>query len=120
MAAAWCTWPIRQRTSGAAALMPYAELRGVRTWYENWGSGEPLVVLQGGIVDSRFLEPNMGLAERFHVFAPDRRGHGRSPDVEGPMTFDAGDDDTVALLEDVVGGPANLLGHSIGAFIALL
>jgi pimeloyl-ACP methyl ester carboxylesterase len=101
--------------------MPYANLRGFRTWYEERGSGEPLVLLHGGVVDSRFFEPNYAeLGERFHLYAPDRRGHGRSPDVEGPMTFEAGVDDTIALLEDVVGGPAHLLGHSNGAFIAML
>jgi pimeloyl-ACP methyl ester carboxylesterase len=101
--------------------MPYADLRGIRTWYQERGSGEPLVLLHGGIVDSRFFEQNLpDLAERFHVYAYDRRGHGRSPDVEGPMTFEAGVDDTVALLEDVIGGAADLLGHSNGAFIAML
>jgi len=102
-------------------VTPSVDLRGVRTWYDERGSGEPLVLLHGGIVDSRFFEQNIpDLAERFHVYAPDRRGHGRTPDVEGPMTFEAGVDDTVALLEDVVGGPAHLLGHSNGAFIGLL
>jgi pimeloyl-ACP methyl ester carboxylesterase len=101
--------------------MPYADLRGIRTWYQERGSGEPLVLLHGGIVDSRFFEQNLpDLAERFHVYAYDRRGHGRTPDVEGPMTFEAGVDDTVALLEDVIGGAADLLGHSNGAFIAML
>jgi pimeloyl-ACP methyl ester carboxylesterase len=101
--------------------MPYADLRGIRTWYAEEGDGDPLILLHGGIVDSRFFEPIIGaLAGRFHVYAPDRRGHGRSPDVEGAMTFEAGVDDTVALLEDVVGGPAELVGHSNGAFIALL
>jgi pimeloyl-ACP methyl ester carboxylesterase len=101
--------------------MPYVDLRGVRSWYEERGRGEPVVLLHGGIVDSRFFEPNLSeLAAQFHVYAPDRRGHGRTPDVEGPMTFEAGADDTIALLEDVIGGPAHLVGHSNGAFVALL
>jgi pimeloyl-ACP methyl ester carboxylesterase len=87
--------------------MAYADLRGVRTWYEERGAGEPLVMLHGGIVYSRFFEPNLeALAERFHLYAPDRYGHGRTRDVEGPMTFEAGVDQTVALLENVVGNVA--------------
>jgi pimeloyl-ACP methyl ester carboxylesterase len=101
--------------------MPYVDLRGLRTWYEERGSGDPLVLMHGGVVDSRFFEQNVGpLSERFHVYTPDRRGHGRTPDVEGPMTFEAMVDDTVALLEDVVGEPAHLVGHSNGAFVGLL
>jgi pimeloyl-ACP methyl ester carboxylesterase len=101
--------------------MPYVDLDGIRSWYDERGAGDPLVFLHGGGVDSRFYEKNAGaLAEHFHVYAPDRRGHGRTPDVEGPMTFEAGVDDTVALLEQVVGGPAHLVGHSNGAFLGLL
>src|SRR6266498_5101761 len=54
-------------------------------WYDERGGGEPLVLLHGGAVDSRFFAASIDLlADRFHVFAPDARGHGRTPDVEGP------------------------------------
>jgi pimeloyl-ACP methyl ester carboxylesterase len=99
----------------------YVDLRGVRTWYDGHGSGEPLVLLHGGVSDARFFDQNIGtLAERLRVFAPDRRGHGRTPDVEGSFTFEAMTEDTIAFVEDVVGGPAHLVGHSNGAFVALL
>jgi pimeloyl-ACP methyl ester carboxylesterase len=92
-----------------------------RTWYDELGAGEPLVLLHGGLSDARFFEKNAGpLAERFHVFTPDARGHGRTPDVQGPLTFDLMADDTIAFLEGVVGGSAHLVGHSNGAFVALL
>jgi pimeloyl-ACP methyl ester carboxylesterase len=101
--------------------MPYVDLGGVRTWYEERGNGDPLVLMHGGVSDARFFEQNVGpLSERFHVYTPDRRGHGRTPDVEGPMSFEADADDTVALLEEVIGGSAHLVGHSNGAFVALL
>jgi pimeloyl-ACP methyl ester carboxylesterase len=101
--------------------MPYVDLGGVRTWYEERGNGDPLVLMHGGVSDARFFEQNVGpLSERFHVYTPDRRGHGRTPDVEGPMSFEADADDTVAMLEEVIGGSAHLVGHSNGAFVALL
>jgi pimeloyl-ACP methyl ester carboxylesterase len=102
-------------------VTPYVDLAGLRSWYDERGAGAPLVLMHGGIVDSRFYEQTAeALAEYFHVYSHDRRGHGRTPDVEGPMTFDAMVDDTVALLEGVVGGPAHLVGHSNGAFVGLL
>lgn len=99
----------------------YAQLGEVRTWYEEHGSGEPLVLMHGGLVDARWFEPNLApLAERFHVYVPERRGHGHTPDVPGPISYQLMADDTVAFLETVVGGPADLVGHSDGAFVAML
>jgi pimeloyl-ACP methyl ester carboxylesterase len=99
----------------------YVDLPGVRTWYSEQGTGEPLVLLHGGLTDARFFEQNIGaLAERFHVFATDQRGHGHTADVEGPITFDLMVRDTIAFLEEVVSRPTHLVGHSNGAFIALL
>jgi pimeloyl-ACP methyl ester carboxylesterase len=101
--------------------MPYVDLAGVRIWYEERGTGEPLLLVHGGVSDSRFFEYNVGpLAERFRVYSADRRGHGRTPDAEGPMSFEADADDVVALLEEVIGCSAHLVGHSNGAFVALL
>ena len=58
-------------------------------------------------------------AARFRVYTPDRRGHGRTPDVEGPIDFERLAADTIAFLEQVVGGPADLVGFSDGATTAL-
>lgn len=102
-------------------MTPYLDLGPVRSWYYERGAGEPLVFMHGALVDSRFYDQNTaGLAEHFHVFSHDRRGHGRTPDDDGPMSFEAMVDDTVALLEEVVGSPAHLVGHSNGAFVGLL
>jgi pimeloyl-ACP methyl ester carboxylesterase len=99
----------------------YVQLGAVRTWYEEDGSGPPLVLLHPGGADSRAFEGNLsGLAGRFRVDRPDRRGHGRTPDVAGPISYDQMATDTIAFLEQVVGGPAYLVGHSDGAPVALL
>lgn len=96
------------------------DLGGVRTWYERRGGGEPLVLLHPGGADSRAFGPNLdALAARFQVLTPDRRGHGRTPDVDGPITYELMAADTAAFLETVVGGPAHLLGYSDGAVVAL-
>ncbi len=98
----------------------YVELGPVRTWYDERGEGNPLVLMHGGLVDARFFDPNVGpLAERFHVFLPERRGHGHTPDVDGPITYQLMTDDTIAFIDHVVGEPADLVGHSDGAFVAM-
>ena len=99
----------------------YAQLGDVHAYYEEDGDGEPLVLLHPGLADSRAFDEHVpALAERFRVFRPDRRGHGRTADVEGPITYDVMATETIAFLEQVVGGPAHLLGHSDGAPVALL
>jgi pimeloyl-ACP methyl ester carboxylesterase len=102
-------------------MADYVQLGAVKTWYDERGSGDPLVLMHGGLVDSRFFEPNLGaLAEWFRVYTPERRGHGHTPDVPGPITYQLMADDTIAFLETVVGEPADLVGHSDGAFTAML
>jgi pimeloyl-ACP methyl ester carboxylesterase len=93
----------------------------MRTWYEEHGEGEALVLLHPGGADARAWGPALGpLAERFHVYTPERRGQGRTADVEGPISYELMAADTVAFLEEVVGGPAHLVGYSAGAVVAPL
>jgi pimeloyl-ACP methyl ester carboxylesterase len=102
-------------------MAEYVQLGAVKTWYDEHGEGEPLVLLHGGLVDARFFDPNLeAMAEQFHVYRPERRGHGHTPDVEGPINYQVMADDTIAFLEEVVKQPANLVGHSDGAVIAML
>ncbi|HVG97129.1 MAG TPA: alpha/beta hydrolase, partial [Chloroflexota bacterium] len=99
----------------------YVQLGDVRTYYAADGAGEPLVLLHPGLADGRVFEANLsGLAARFRVYRPDRRGHGRTADVPGPISYAGMAADTIAFVERVVGGPVFLLGHSDGAVVALL
>jgi pimeloyl-ACP methyl ester carboxylesterase len=93
---------------------------GPALWWTEQGRGEPLVLLHGGLTDARSFSGNVpALAERFHVYTPDARGHGHTPDVPGPITPELLLQDTVAFLATVVGGPVHLAGHSLGAATAL-
>jgi aspartate racemase len=99
----------------------YVELGGLRTWYGEQGAGDPLVALHPGLVDARAFRANLAVwSARFHSFTPERRGHGHTPDVEGPLTFEQKAADTAAFIETVVGQPTQLLGVSDGAIVALL
>ena len=104
-------------------MSAYIDLGGIHTWYDERGEGEPLVLLHpgGAGVDARAWGPNLpALAQRFRVFTPERRAHGRTPDVDGPITFELMANDTIAFLDAVVGEPAHLVGCSDGATVALL
>jgi len=100
--------------------MGHVQLGAVRTWYAEYGDGDPLVLLHPGGADSRAFEPNIeALASAFHVFTPDRRGHGRTPDVDGPISYGLMAQDTAAFIETVVGGPAHVVGCSDGSVVGL-
>ena len=92
--------------------MPYVQLGDVNTWYAEEGEGEPLVLFHPGGADSRAFEMSnlAGLAERYHTYRFDRRGHGRTADVPGPIGYQQMADDSIAFIETVVGGPAYILG----------
>jgi pimeloyl-ACP methyl ester carboxylesterase len=101
--------------------MSYADVEGVQTWYEDHGIGDPLVLLHGGFSDaSEFGGTAPALAEHFHVFTPERRGHGHTPDVPGPISYELMAADTVAFLDQLKIGRSHLVGHSDGANVALL
>lgn len=98
----------------------YVTVNGIRTWYDERGDGDPVVLLHGGFSDSRAFTGNLAaLADRFRVFTPDRRGHGRTPDVDGPITVDLMAQDTAAFLDEIVDGPAHVVGYSVGAMVAM-
>lgn len=100
--------------------MPYLDLPQGSIWYEEHGSGDSLILIHGGAVDARFFEHNVGpLAEHFRVIATDLWGHGRTADHEGPFSLESFSADVAALIERVAGGSAHVLGHSIGAAVAL-
>ncbi|MFI7106920.1 alpha/beta fold hydrolase [Nonomuraea sp. NPDC050227] len=101
-------------------MADYIEVNGVRTWYDERGAGDPLVLLHGGLTDSRDFTGNLdALAERFRLLLPERRGHGHTPDVPGPFSMEAFADDTAAFIDETAGGPVRLAGYSAGAMVAL-
>jgi pimeloyl-ACP methyl ester carboxylesterase len=99
----------------------YADAGGLRTYYEVSGDGEPVVVLHGGLCTVETCDSQAGaLATRYRVYVPERRGHGRTRDVPGPITYAAMAQDTIAFLDAVGISSARLVGWSDGALVALL
>lgn len=96
------------------------QVNGMRMYYEVSGRGEPLIVLHGAYMNI----PSMGaiipkLAETHRVYALELQGHGRTTDIDRPITYpDLADD--VAAFMDAVGLPkADVLGYSMGAAVGL-
>jgi len=102
--------------------MGYIDVAGMQIWHEVTGDGDPLVLLHGGFASaSSFFEQTPVLAGAgYQVYVPERRAHGHTPDVDGPITYSLMADDTIAYLETAVQAPAHLIGWSDGAVVALL
>jgi pimeloyl-ACP methyl ester carboxylesterase len=57
----------------------YIQAGGLRTYYEVHGAGEPLVLLHGGLSTVESLDAmTAAFAQRYQVYLPERRGHGRT------------------------------------------
>jgi pimeloyl-ACP methyl ester carboxylesterase len=95
-------------------------VNGMEMYYETSGTGDPLVVLHGAYMNI----PTMGgiidrLAETHKVYALELQGHGRTTDIDRPITYPnlAGD---VAAFMDAVGlEKADIFGYSMGAATGL-
>ncbi|MEO9299633.1 alpha/beta fold hydrolase [Devosia alba] len=96
------------------------EINGMQMYYEVSGKGDPLIVLHGAYMNI----PAMGaiipkLAETHEVYALEFQGHGRTTDIERPITYPnlAGD---VAAFMDAMGiEKADIFGYSMGAAAGL-
>jgi pimeloyl-ACP methyl ester carboxylesterase len=86
-------------------------------WYDETGSGPPVLLLHEGIVDSRIWDPVVPLLrDRHRVLRYDQRGFGRSPARTGPYSVV---DDMVSVLDAGGVEQASLVGSSRGGNIAL-
>lgn len=102
----------------------YIDIGGHATWVEQEGdstASETVLLLHGGFGNSDMLLGGLGgaLGDRYRLVAFDRRGHGRTADTDQPFHYDDMAEEVVAVLEQVVGGPAHLVGYSDGGIISL-
>ena len=91
---------------------------GTEIAYATRGEGPALILVHGSGVDRHVWDDVLpALAERFTVYAVDRRGRGDSGDAE---SFDLEDEfDDIAAVADAIDGPVNVLAHSYGAICAV-
>jgi pimeloyl-ACP methyl ester carboxylesterase len=103
----------------------YADINGLKMFYEIRGTSDPgmvpLVLLHGAIsaTGTSFGPLPDLLARTRQVIAVEQQGHGRTADIDRPMSVQSMADDTLALLARLGIGRADLFGYSLGAGIAL-
>jgi pimeloyl-ACP methyl ester carboxylesterase len=99
----------------------YADVNGLRLYYEVHGEGRPLVLLHGGMqtIDLSFGDLIPLLAGSHQLIAVELQGHGRTADVERDPTYPAMADDVVALLDHLGLERADVLGFSLGGLVTL-
>jgi pimeloyl-ACP methyl ester carboxylesterase len=95
----------------------YAPVNGVQMYWRSTGTGgTPLVVVHGGFgLADMYGDVLHRLAERRRVVAVELQGHGRTPDIDRPFSYEAFGDDLAALVDHLDLGAADLLGYSLGA-----
>src|SRR5215212_2767817 len=98
----------------------YVEVNDLNIYYEIHGSGESLILLHGGVgAIEMFGEVLPVLAEGRQVIAVDLQAHGRTADIDRPMTFEAMADDVAALIEHLGLEKSDVMGYSLGGGVAL-
>jgi pimeloyl-ACP methyl ester carboxylesterase len=97
-----------------------AEVNGATLHYTERGSGSPLILLHGGLgAGSEWELIGARLAERFRVITPDSRGHGRSSNPAGFLSYSLLADDVAALIVALELGSPTVVGWSDGGQVAL-
>jgi len=99
--------------------MPYTDAPGFRMYYEEHGSGFPLLLINGmGSDHLEWIHQIPAFEARFRVVVFDNRGTGRSDVPPGPYTTAQMGDDAAALLRALGIPRAHVLGVSLGGMIA--
>ncbi len=99
-----------------AAVSARVQVNGMQMYYEVSGAGDPLIVLHGAYMNI----PSMGaviptLARTHKVYALEFQGHGRTTDIDRPITYPNLADDVAAFMDAVGLQKADVFGYSMGA-----
>jgi pimeloyl-ACP methyl ester carboxylesterase len=112
--------------AGEAASAPpkssgYVNAGALDMYCERHGEGPPLVLLHGafGTIESCFADLVPRLARDFEVVAVELQGHGRTRDVDRPLSYHGMAADTAALVEALDIPRAHFVGYSMGGAVAV-
>ena len=113
------TRPIQAKESPAMSIADFADVNGQHIYYSVHGAGRPLILLHGGINPDCFGNTLTELAKGRQVIAPHLQAHGRTPDTDRPLRTETLGDDIAALIGHLKLGKADVMGYSLGSFVAL-
>jgi pimeloyl-ACP methyl ester carboxylesterase len=98
----------------------YAEVNGLKMYYEVHGSGRPLVLLHGAFGFAEGWAAYLpALTKNHQVIAVELQGHGHINDLDRPLTYDQMADDAAGLLKQLNIRNADFFGYSMGGTVAL-
>ena len=106
--------PIQPVSSG------YADVNGLKMYYEVYGEGKPLVLIHGSYMNiiSNWSAIIPRLSKNRRVIVAEMQGHGRTRDIERKFSYEAMADDVSSLLKHLKVDSADILGYSMGGGIA--
>jgi pimeloyl-ACP methyl ester carboxylesterase len=99
----------------------YVNVNGLNMYYEIHGTGQPLVLLHGAFsaIGTSFGKLLPELARTRQVIAFEMQGHGRTADIDRPLSYEQVADDSAAALQQLGIEQADFFGYSMGAAVAL-
>jgi len=98
----------------------YAEVNGIKLYYEIHGKGKPLVLLHGGLGAIEMFGPALPvLSDHHQVIGVDLQGHGRTADIDRPLSLQFMADDVAALIKHIGLSSVDVMGYSLGAGVAV-
>jgi pimeloyl-ACP methyl ester carboxylesterase len=98
----------------------YAAVNGLDLYFETHGEGRPLVLLHGGLGSGEMFGPALPAFTAGHqVILPDLQAHGRTADVDRPLSIETMADDVAALIRHLGHDQADVVGYSLGGGVAL-
>jgi len=101
-------------------LGKYADVNGIKLYCEIHGEGKPLILLHGGLGAMEMFGENIPtLAKGRKVIVVDLQAHGRTPDIDRPLSHQLMADDIAALIKYLGYGQCDVMGYSLGGNVAL-
>src|SRR3979411_3226703 len=98
----------------------YAQVNGLKLYYETHGAGRPLILLHGGLASGEMFGTVLPLlAERHQVATVDLQGHGRTADIDRPLDVRLMAGDIAALIDHLRLATPDVVGYSLGGGVAL-